>query len=147
MSEKTKTDYSDMYFEFMIKNFYSQINYRKNHMGKFIDMDIEDYLKSDLTRSFEQEWVWDSLTRMDIAVGSFFQQFKDEKRFSKSVQDLVTYNHKNNDVWYMCEQNKKGKFVDGTSKFMKLVKERMKALNFDKRVNDICRLLDSGVTA
>ena len=87
MSEKTKTDYSDMYFEFMIKN------------------------------------------------------------FSKSVQDLVTYNHKNNDVWYMCEQNKKGKFVDGTSKFMKLVKERMKALNFDKRVNDICRLLDSGVTA
>ena len=100
MSEKTKTDYSDMYFEFMIKNFYSQINYRKNHMVKFIDMDIEDYLKSDLTRSFEQEWVWDSLTRMDIAVGSFFQQFKDEKRFSKSVQDLVTYNHKNNDVWY-----------------------------------------------
>ena len=38
-----KTD--DMDFDLMIRSLYSQINSRQNHMEKFIDMDIEDYLR------------------------------------------------------------------------------------------------------
>ena len=55
---RTVVDKSHMDFESMIENIYSQIHSRQNHMEKFIDMDIEDYLKTDLIKHFESEWIF-----------------------------------------------------------------------------------------
>ena len=139
-----KTD--DMDFDLMIRSMYSQINSRQNHMEKFIDMDIEDYLKSDLTKSFESEWIFQKASRLNLAICSFLSMYKNIEKFKKKLKDLSFDLVKHNNEWLRCEKNEDGEFVDGTSKFMKLVKKRMKALNFDKRVNDNLSL-DSGVSA
>ena len=134
---RTVVDKSHMDFESMIENIYSQIHSRQNHMETFIDMDnIEDYLKTDSIKSFESELIFLKASKLNMAICSFISMYKNTKRFSKELQNLSFYLLKHNDEWFKCEKDKDGKFIDGTSKFMKLVRKRKVALNFDKRVDD-----------
>ena len=133
---RTVVDKSHMDFESMIENIYSQIHSRQNHMDKFIHMDIEDYLKTDSIKSFVSEWIFLKASKLNLAICSFISMYKNTKRFSKELQNLSFYLLKHNDEWFKCEKDKDGKFIDGTSKFMKLVRKRKVAVNFDKRVDD-----------
>jgi len=139
MSKKYKTDL-DLEFDVITRNLYSQIISMNNHMEKFIDIDIEEYLNSSLTKDFESEWVFNRGANLLLTVNSlktiFCNNRKNENKYKNDLNKLYFQMRVHNDEWITCEKNKDDKFIDGTSKFSKLVRERMKVLNFKKRLND-----------
>ena len=139
MSKKYETDL-DMEFDVIKRNLYSQIIYINNHMEKFIDMDIEEYLNSSLTQDFENEWVFNRGANLLLTVNSlktiFCNNRKNEKKYKDDLNKIVWCMRVHNDKWLECEMDKDKLFINGSSKFSKLVRERMKVLKFKKRLND-----------
>ena len=139
MSKKYETNLG-MEFDMITRNIYTQIISMNNHMEKFIDIDIEEYLNSDLTQDFESEWVFNRGANLLLTVNSmqtiFCNNRKNEKKYKDELNKLHWSIRQHNIKWITCEKNKDDKFINGTSKFSKLVKERMKVLNFKKRLND-----------
>ena len=102
-------------------------------MTTVVDMNIEEYLKSDLSESFEDVFVYNDLTQTALSIGELNDQYKNATEFDETtaLNSLTVENHAFLNKWMMTEKG-----IDNTSKFMKLVKERMKALDFDARLSD-----------
>ena len=127
----------------LFDNIHHQLDLRDNHMSKFIDMQIEDYLKSDLQSAFEEEFIWTDISKIGLAITQLNILFEN-KTLNENETELHVVNKQYRDYskkWFNCSQDKLGNSIDNTSKFMKLVKERMVKLNFDERVTTRCNLL------
>ena len=118
---------------YLINNLRKQLYHRDHHMSEFIDIYIEDYLKSDLSESFEDVYVYNDLTQTALSIGELNDQYKNATEFdtTTTLNSLTVENHNFLNKWMMTEKG-----IDNTSKFMKLVKERMKALDFDERLSE-----------
>ena len=112
-------------------------------MSKFIDMQIEEYLKTDLHSAFEEEFIWNDISKIGLAITQLNMLFKD-KTLNENETELHILNKQYSEYsnkWFNCSKDKLGNSIDNTSKFMKLVKERMVTLNFDERLSAKCDLL------
>ena len=127
----------------LFNNIHQQLHYRDNHMIKFIDMQIEEYLKLDLQSAFEEEFIWNDISKIGFAITQLNILFKD-KTLNENETELHILNKQYSEYsnkWFNCSKDKLGNSIDNTSKFMKLVKERMVTLNFDERLSAKCDLL------
>ena len=127
----------------LFNNIHQQLHYRDNYMSKFIDMQIEEYLKTDLHGAFEEEFVWNDISKIGLAITQLNMLFKD-KTLNENETELHILNKQYSEYsnkWFNCSTDKLGNSIDNTSKFMKLVKERMVTLNFDERLSARCDLL------
>ena len=139
MSKKYETEL-DMEFDVVTRNIYVQLHGLDNHMEKFIDMDIEEYLNSSLTQDLESEWIFNRGANLLLTINSlstiFCNNRKNEKKYKDDLNKIVWCMRVHNDKWLECEMDKDKLFINGSSKFSKLVRERMKVLKFKKRLND-----------
>jgi hypothetical protein len=127
----------------LFNNIHQQLHYRDNYMSKFIDMQIEEYLKTDLHSAFEEEFIWNDISKIGFAITQLNILFKD-KTLNENETELHILNKQYSEYsnkWFNCSKDKLGNSIDNTSKFMKLVKERMVTLNFDERLSAKCDLL------
>ena len=127
----------------LFNNIHQQLHYRDNYMSKFIDMQIEEYLKTDLHSAFEEEFIWNDISKIGLAITQLNILFKD-KTLNENETELHILNKQYSEYsnkWFNCSKDKLGNSIDNTSKFMKLVKERMVTLNFDERLSAKCDLL------
>ena len=127
----------------LFNNIHQQLHYRDNYMSKFIDMQIAEYLKTDLHSAFEEEFIWNDISKIGFAITQLNILFKD-KTLNENETELHILNKQYSEYsnkWFNCSKDKLGNSIDNTSKFMKLVKERMVTLNFDERLSAKCDLL------
>ena len=120
---------------YLFINLNKQIYLRDKHMNKFIDMQIEEYLKSDSTKDFESEYIWNDSCQILLSITELNELCNNQKEYEIELKELKKSFRDFGNKWFGCDKDSKGNFVDGTSKFMKLVKERMKELNFEQRVS------------
>lgn len=134
VKEKDRTSMTEhLFFYDQVRNYYRQIYQQNSYMKNFIDIEIDAYLLSDLTRSFDEEWCWYGMTNLTSSIMNFNALFEHIKECKPILADLLKDYAEFQHQWIQCEKNKQGKFVQNTSKFMKLVYERMKVRNFDER--------------
>jgi|TARA_B100001964_G_scaffold225997_1_gene274447 hypothetical protein len=120
---------------YLFTNLNKQLYLRDKHMNKFIDMQIEEYLKSDSTKDFESEYIWNDSCQILLSITELNELCNNQKEYEIELKELKKSFRDFGNKWFGCDKDSKGNFVDGTSKFMKLVKERMKELNFEQRVS------------
>lgn len=132
-----------MNYTFLINNLRRQIFHRHNHMTKFVDMTIEDYLKSSLTKAFEEEVMFDDSSSIHLSVNSLNDLCKDKKEYKTDLNILNKEFFNFFNKFMKCEKNEKNVFVPHTSRLFKLFKERMLKLNFDEKVSARLNFLES----
>lgn len=123
-----------MNYTFLISNLRRQIFLRHNHMTKFVDMTIEEYLKSSLTKAIE-EVIFDDSSNIHLSVNSLNELCKDKKEYEYELNILNKEFFNFMNKFIKCEKNEKGKFVEKTSRLVKLFDERCLKLNFQERMS------------
>ena len=132
--EKDRTSMTEhMFFYDQVKNYYQQIYQRNAYMKNFIDIEIDAYLLSDLTRSFKEEWCYSGMTNLTTSIISFNAMFEHIKECKPILADLLKDFAEFQHQWIQMKKDKNGKFVKNSSKYMKLVFARMKVKNFNER--------------
>ena len=59
------------------------------------------------------------------------------KEYYPRFEILLNEIEKFNDKWISLEKDKNGEFIDGSSKFVKLVKKLMQEFNFSQKVREV----------
>ena len=109
-------------------------------MDSLMEFDIKDLMEKYLegpyyTKSFEHETIWRYFNQVEFATRQLMLQ--NGKDYYPRFEILLNEIEKFNDKWISLEKDKNGEFIDGSSKFVKLVKKLMQEFNFSQKVREV----------
>jgi len=104
------------------------------HMSKFIEISLEDYLKSDTTKD-SVEWVYQDIILSIENIYLFLNsiQVNKNKFISNIFEEAVSAIYSLRKKWFFVEKDKNGKELE-KSRFFNLLISTMKKINFIKRL-------------
>jgi hypothetical protein len=107
------------------------------HMSKFIEISLEDYLKSDTTQD-SIDWVYQDIIMSIESIYLFLNSIQNfelmkNKLVSNIFEEAVSAIYSLKLKWFFVEKDKNGKDLE-KSKFFNLLVSTMKKINFIKRL-------------
>ncbi len=74
---------------YLFTNLNKQLYLRDKHMNKFIDMQIEEYLKSDSTKDFESEYIWNDSCQILLSITELNELCNNQKEYEIELKELL----------------------------------------------------------
>ena len=107
------------------------------HMSKFIEISLEDYLKSDTTQN-SVDWVYQDIIMSIESIYLFLNSIQNfevnkNKFISNIFEEAVSAIYSLKTKWIFVEKDKNGKDLE-KSRFFNLLISTMKKINFIKRL-------------
>lgn len=124
----------EMYHEFQIRNFYSQIWWFDNNMTFYIDSMIESYLKTELLSTIDY-YVFNNISSLHLAIKSFSFQYSKIRSLKIEIERLNKDFNEFYHSWLVRPKIFHHKWKEDDSLFKKLFEQRLKSKNFNRRVN------------
>jgi hypothetical protein len=104
-----------------------------SHMSKFIEISLEDYLKSDLTQN-STDWVYQDISTFIQSIYLFLNSIQNseltkDKFVLNTLEEAVSAIHSLMTKWFCVKKDKNGEDLE-KSRFSKLLISTKKKVNF-----------------
>ena len=118
--------------DYIIDNFLNQLQFFDKNMKTYIDSCLKAYLKTDMYVDV-RSYCYNNLVKLQLAISGFCNTYEKDKTSEIYRQTLLKAMKMFGDDWFMRKKDKKGNWIDGSSRFHKLIRKREKVIFSDNR--------------